>query len=71
MAKINHNYKFSIPEIYDWITENNPWIKDAYKLAKKTKRYKESPITFEQYCLLCFQSFNNPTINIPINEKYK
>jgi hypothetical protein len=70
--KINHDYKFTIPEIYDWIFANNDWLKDAYKLAKKCNAtYKKHPITYELYCLLCFQSFNNPTINTPINDKYK
>ena len=69
--KINHDYKFTIPEIFDWINANNPWLKDAYKLAKKSKPYITCPLTYELFCLLSFQSFNNPTINTPIKDKYK
>jgi hypothetical protein len=46
--------KFTIEEIFNWISDHLPLLKNDYKKAKKIKSFKDNPLPFELFCLMIF-----------------
>lgn len=46
--------KFTIEEIFNWISAHLELLKKDYKKFKKIKLFKENPLTFELFCLMIF-----------------
>jgi hypothetical protein len=57
--KTQKNKKFTIEQIFNWISEELPYLKFNYDKAKKTKGFKESPLPFELFCLMIFDKVHN------------
>jgi hypothetical protein len=53
------NKKFTIEQIFNWISIELPYLKYIYDKAKKTKGFKESPLPFELFCLMIFDKVHN------------
>jgi hypothetical protein len=51
--------KFTIEQIFNFISEEKPILKFQYDKAKKTKGFKESPLPFELFCLIIFDEVHN------------
>lgn len=48
------NKKYTIEQIFNFISEELPYLEYQYKKVKRTKEFKDSPLPFTLFCIMVF-----------------